>query len=165
MLSSQSKVRWAGVVICGATSVGAALLLVFNLITPRAIVGLQTTELVGLLALLVLPAAGFAALKRVSQQAAADHASRTTVLRETTWGLTVLVKAPAATRSVSGSMPQASPMPAAHSVPNIAHAAVAASPVLAAEPVPPVPLVRVDRRLRGNAHHRRRVHGDRSIRS
>lgn len=158
MLSSQSKVRWAGVVICGAVSVGAALLLVFNLVTPQAIVGLQTTELVGLLALLVLPAAGFAALRRVSQHIAAEHASRSIALRESKWGLAGSAKDQAVALSGAGLLPQVSSSPAGPSAPNITHAA-AASPVLAVEPLP------VDRRPRGNTHHRRRVHGDRSIRS
>ena len=50
--------RAAGLAVCGVVSTGAGLLLVFTLVTPQAIAGLGTAELVGLLALLAMPALG-----------------------------------------------------------------------------------------------------------
>ncbi|MCC6320734.1 MAG: hypothetical protein IT438_04775 [Phycisphaerales bacterium] len=56
--------RRAGMLISAALSVGAAVMLVFKLVTPQAIAALGTPELVGLLMLLAMPMAGVWARRR-----------------------------------------------------------------------------------------------------
>lgn len=60
--------------ISAALSVGAAVMLVFKLVTPQAIAALGTPELVGLLMLLAMPMAGVWARRRgAAAHGAADR--------------------------------------------------------------------------------------------
>jgi len=63
VVSSRRRVRCAGVVGARAVSLAAGLGLVLKLVTPQSIAVLGTPELLGMLALLVLPVCVVAALR------------------------------------------------------------------------------------------------------
>lgn len=67
-MKSNGHAKVAGLVGSGAVSCGAALVLLFKLVTPQAIGGLGTPELLGVLSLLVMPVAALWALKRATPQ-------------------------------------------------------------------------------------------------
>ncbi len=61
--SSRRRVRSLGVLGACAVSLAAGVGLVFRLVTPQSITSLGTPELLGMLALLVLPVCVFAAMR------------------------------------------------------------------------------------------------------
>lgn len=75
MLSGSANGRAAGLIGAGAVSACAALVLVFELVTPESIAGVGTLELIGLLSLLVMPVAVFAAHRRSARQSSEVAAS------------------------------------------------------------------------------------------